>query len=220
MTSNITCYWGSGGAPSWRVLLCLAEKELDAKLHCLSLGKKEHKSDLILSLNPRGQVPTFVDGDALVHESLAAIIYLELQYPNKGIQLLPANAALMALVLQRVHEVNNLYSKCMDIVLYHWKRKPHYTQDVLVEKNKQFVEELLLWEGYCDDYLVSKTFTLADVSFFPVIAFLERLGLNFDEFPALHAYYNHLVKRPSILSTWPPHWKTDKPRLVLADIGK
>ena len=41
-------------------------------------------------LNPRGQLPTFKDGDVVVNESLAAILYLEEAYTS-GTQLLPAD---------------------------------------------------------------------------------------------------------------------------------
>lgn len=59
-----------------------------------SLG--EHKSEEILALNPRGQVPTFKDGDAVVNESLAILLYLEDAYPEKS--LMPKDKKHRALV--------------------------------------------------------------------------------------------------------------------------
>lgn len=49
--------WGSGSPPCWRVMIALEEKNLqgyDQKL--LSFDKAEHKSQEVLTLNPRGQV--------------------------------------------------------------------------------------------------------------------------------------------------------------------
>ena len=52
---------------------------------------EEHKKcEELMSINPRGQLPTFKDGDAVVNESSAVVFYLENQYPEKP--LLPADA--------------------------------------------------------------------------------------------------------------------------------
>ena len=51
----------------------------------------EHKSDEVTAWNPRGQLPTFRDGEAFVHESAGILLYLENQYPEKS--LLPSNPA-------------------------------------------------------------------------------------------------------------------------------
>ena len=55
--SDVFLYWGSGSPPCWRVMLALEEKGLTGYQHkLLSFAKKEHKSDEVLKLNPRGQV--------------------------------------------------------------------------------------------------------------------------------------------------------------------
>ena len=36
-----------------------------------------------MALNPRGQLPTFKDGDVVLNESGAIVMYLENQYPEK-----------------------------------------------------------------------------------------------------------------------------------------
>ncbi len=57
---------------------------------------EEHKSEDILRLNPRGQVPTFLDDGVVVNESLAALLYLQDKYPQPS--LLPATIEGRALV--------------------------------------------------------------------------------------------------------------------------
>ncbi len=61
----------------------------------------EHKSEEILKLNPRGQVPTFVDGDVVVNESLAALLYIQDKYPSPS--LLPVTIEGRALVSWQQH---------------------------------------------------------------------------------------------------------------------
>lgn len=56
MAQDITLLWG-GGSRCWRIMIALEEKGLagyNQKL--LSFDKMEHKSEEVLSLNPRGQV--------------------------------------------------------------------------------------------------------------------------------------------------------------------
>ena len=68
----------------------------------------ELKSEEVLALNPRGQAPTFKDGDIVVNESMAAMQYLEDTYPE--VPLLPKGKAERALALQRLHELASLYA--------------------------------------------------------------------------------------------------------------
>ena len=57
---------------------------------------EEHKCDEVKALNPRVQLPTFKDGDAIVNESCGILMYLESQYPEKP--LLPSDPATKARV--------------------------------------------------------------------------------------------------------------------------
>ncbi|CAH1269745.1 GSTZ1 [Branchiostoma lanceolatum] len=126
MASDMTLYWGSGSAPSWRAMICLEEKGLSGyNSRLLSFGNKEHKSDEVLKLNPRGQVPTFKHGDVVVNESLAISLYLENTFKNQGTKLLPDDPAQLALVLWRTMEVDNIRDKAIGgIFIYTIRTKP------------------------------------------------------------------------------------------------
>lgn len=72
----------------------MPDHHLNAASCCVAAG---HKSEEIMKLNPRGQVPTFVDEDGVVvNESLAALLYLQDKYPSPS--LLPATVEKRALV--------------------------------------------------------------------------------------------------------------------------
>jgi glutathione S-transferase len=47
---------------------------------------------------------------------------------------------------------------------------------------------------------------MADVFFFPFVAWQWRMSLDFGKFPYLKAYFERVKERPSIKATWPPHW--------------
>lgn len=59
-------------------------------------GVGGHKSPEVLAINPRGQVPSFKDGDIIVNESLAIMQYLEETYPEPA--LMPKDKAAKAAV--------------------------------------------------------------------------------------------------------------------------
>ena len=75
-------YWGSGSPYSWRVQLALEYKRLPYESHLLQFAMQEHKSPQMLRMNPRGRVPVLKDGDYVVFESLACLLYLDRKYPE------------------------------------------------------------------------------------------------------------------------------------------
>ncbi|XP_057290751.1 glutathione S-transferase A-like [Hydractinia symbiolongicarpus] len=102
---NIFLYWVSGSPACWIVMTALEEKGLSGYGNKLvSFSDMEHKSEEIIKLNPRGQVPTFKHGDIILNESKGICHYLENQFKKQGTQLIPDDAAKQALVLQRMYE--------------------------------------------------------------------------------------------------------------------
>jgi glutathione S-transferase len=75
-------YWGSGSPYSWRVQLALEYKRLAYESRLLQFSMQEHKSPQMLRMNPRGRVPVLRDGDYVVFESLACLLYLDRKYPE------------------------------------------------------------------------------------------------------------------------------------------
>jgi len=79
---TIELYWGSGSPYSWRVQLALEYKRIPYESHVLQFSKQEHKSPQMLRMNPRGRVPVLKDGDFVVFESLACLLYLDRKHPE------------------------------------------------------------------------------------------------------------------------------------------
>ena len=71
------------------------------------------KTPDFLALNPRGLVPTLVDGDLVLFESLAILHYVEDKYP--GVPLMPTNPAAKARCLMRMQEANNASSAAGEV---------------------------------------------------------------------------------------------------------
>lgn len=208
-------YWGSGSMPCMRPMIVLEEKGFSGYGNKLiSFSDKGHKSEEIMKLNPRGQVPTFKHGDIVVNESFAICHYLENQFKKQGTQLIPDDAVKQALVLQRMHEAENIHEKAIRNIFYYHKstKKENVDEEHLQKRRKELATELDHWENYITgDYLVGESFTMADIYLFTYLCVLVRGSLPLDSRPNMKRYYEKLSQRPSIQASWPPHYK-ESPR--------
>lgn len=62
-------------------------------------------------------------------------------------------------------------------------------------------------------FVAGPDFSMADVWFYPFIAFSVRMGLELEKFPNMKAYYDKVTARPSVQKSWPPHWKEEPPMI-------
>lgn len=77
-----------------RVELFLSLLGLEHELVDVDLAKGEHKSPAFLAMNPFGQVPVLRDGDLVLADSNAILVYLEAKYaPGRWLPRDPAGAA-------------------------------------------------------------------------------------------------------------------------------
>ena len=203
-------YWGSGSPPAWRARLCLEEKRVTYRSILLSFEKRQHKAPQILSLNPRGMVPIFVDGDTVLYESLGIIMYVELNVESP-VSLMPDSRRMRARALVRMNEANNVSAVVGEVVYYMRRTAPEQiNEDYLRVKREAMYKELALWESYLDasDFLAGDQMSVADVSFFPTLAYTIRLGFDASKFHRLNQYYQRMCQRPAVQASWPPHWLT------------
>ncbi|XP_018546306.1 glutathione S-transferase A [Lates calcarifer] len=213
MAKDMTLLWGSGSPPCWRVIIALEEKNLQGyNQKLLSFEKMEHKSPEVMKMNPRGQLPAFKHGNFVLNESYGACMYLESQFKSQGNKLTPDCPAEQAMMYQRMFEGLTLGQKMGDVIYYNWKVPEGERHDSALKRNREaLAAELKLWEGYLQKgpgpFLAGKTFSLADVTVYPGIAYLFRFGLSEERYPKLAEYYNSLKDRPSIKASWPPTWK-------------
>jgi len=90
----ITLYHNEYSGHSHRVRLFLSLLGLKYQSVHLDIRKGEQKTPDYLKLNPLGQVPTLVDGDDIIADSSAALVYLAKKYDNgQWLPVDPAGAA-------------------------------------------------------------------------------------------------------------------------------
>src|SRR5438132_37126 len=69
---------------SIRVLWTLRELDVEFEFISVDPTKGEHRRPEFLAVNPAGKLPVLVDGDFVLTESVAIVLYLAEKYPKKG----------------------------------------------------------------------------------------------------------------------------------------
>jgi glutathione S-transferase len=219
-------YWGSGSPYSWRVLLALELKGVPYESHVLQFSKQEHKSPQMLRMNPRGRVPVLKDGDFVVFESLACLLYLDRKYPEAPLfGTTPEEAGtIMRVICEYQAYAENYVTQIVSAVFL----------DTLDENMEEVTRAMQLVAGEArtiegrlskSDWLVGEQVSAADIVVFPSIMLLLRamekreageLRSRFVPmdvtYPAIARWIKRVEALPGYDRTYPPHWRDGPPR--------
>ncbi|PCE29716.1 glutathione S-transferase family protein [Burkholderia ubonensis] len=190
--------YGFAGTRSQRALWGLKALDADFEFISVNLLEGEHRRPEFLRLNPAGKVPVLVDGDLVIPESAAIVLYLADKYPQKA--LLPVDLAARAQayrwVMFAVTELEQpLWRITRHTMLYPPdKRLP--ADIALAREDFQNMAAILDRHLEGRAFIVGDTLTVADC----VTAYLIDWANEFhliDAFPQLQAYLERLYARPN-----------------------
>lgn len=188
-------YWRSSAA--YRVRIALNLKQLSFEnlpVHLVKNGGEQH-SNSYKALNPAELVPTLVDGELSLNQSLAIIEYLDEIYPEPA--LLPqdpaAKATIRALALDiacDIHPLNNL-------------RVLQYLTGPLALTEQQKQDWIIHWlhTGFtaleqrlgrtAGQFCYGDGVTLADLCLVPQVYNAQRFSLDMTLYPVISAVHHH-----------------------------
>jgi glutathione S-transferase len=217
----IEIYWGSGSPYSWRVLLALEYKRLAYDSHLLQFSKQEHKSPQMLRMNPRGRVPVLKDGDYVVFESLACLLYLDHKYPDYPLFGTSAEEAgtIMRVICEYQAYAEHFVTQIVSAVFL----------DQLDQQAEEVTKAMHIVGGEArtiegrlskSDWLVGEQPSAADLTVFPGIMLLRRamekreagdLRSRFlpmeSTYPAIARWIERVERLPGYDRSYPPHWR-------------
>lgn len=217
----LTLHTISGSPRGWRVLLGLVIKGLDFDVKYLSLSDNELKSEDFLCLNPRGRVPTLVYDNLIITDSLAALSWLDQEFPDKP-PLFGANPTEHADIWSATRDTTDKLRESMKQLI-----APIFFQGIstvtpgLKEAADTVLFELLWLENRLGDhkYMVANQLSAADAVSYPEIRILARamethselmMALGFDhldeKFPKWHAWARRIEAIKHFEKTLPIHW--------------
>jgi glutathione S-transferase len=191
--------YGSYVSRATRNLWMLEELGLTYEHVSLDWGKQENRSPEYLKINPAGKVPTLVDGDAILSESLGINLYLADKYGAGG--LWPDDDAARARCVQwsfwGAAELEPLaYGRIREFMF----KKESERDAALVEDMAERTGPLLTLMALTlaeSDYLAGDEFTLADLNVACVVEYLERSQFDFTPWPKVEAWYKRSYGRPA-----------------------
>lgn len=200
-------YWRSSAA--YRVRIALAFKGINTDTHYVHLLKDggQQRLPTYKTLNPSQLVPTLVDGELTLNQSLAILEYLEIKQPQPA--LLPTDLQL-ALKVRAVtldiacdiHPLNNLrvLQYLTGPLQLSEQQKLHWIQHWLQQGFQALELRLSHQAGNC---CFGDTVTWADLCLIPQIYNALRFGLDMSPYPTLWRVYQYCQTLPAFIAAAP-----------------
>lgn len=181
---------------SYRVRVALAFKGLDYEyrpVHLLKNGGEQHSPEY-KALNPQELVPTLVDGDFVLTQSMAIMEYLDEKYPEPA--LMPRDPERRAFVRQvslipvaDIHPINNLK------ILNHLTGELNVTQaqktawyHKWIHQGFSAIEKILAKSDFhTGTFVCGDTVTMADMCLIPQVYNARRYEMPLDDYPTITA---------------------------------
>ncbi len=192
---------------SYRVRIALALKGLDYDYIPVHLVRREHLDDSYTALSTSRLVPTLLDGDAVLSQSLAIVEYLDETHPQPP--LLPADAlgrarvrAIAQDIACEIHPLNNLRVLrylTHDLKLSEDDKNRWYRH--WVESGLEAVERQLVVQParFCH----GDSPTLADLTLVPQIFNAQRFHCRTDHVPQVMRVFDACMQLDAFSQTQP-----------------
>lgn len=181
----------------YKVRLFAALAQIDLEIVPVDFLAGEHKRPPLLTLNPWGELPILVDGDLVLRDSQAILVYLARNYG--GAAWWPEEAAGQGLVAQwlstAANEVQNgpCAARLVDKFGY-----PIDKPDAL--KRAERILGLLEQHLRSNDWLALSRPTIADCAVYPYVALAGEGGIDLAPYPAILAWIDRIEALPGYVS--------------------
>ena len=189
----------SGNSYKLRVLLALIGVEYEEVM--VNFRAHEHKNADYLKINPRGQVPALVDGDMVLWDSAACLVYIARKFG--GEQWLPSPPAAMAEVMNWVSLAGNEMQFGLQYARRGLMRGICSAGTVeQMQANGRIALDVLEARLESHEWLALGQPTIADIACFPYAETAPQGGIALESYPGIVAW----LGRCKALPKWPPRW--------------
>jgi glutathione S-transferase len=181
----------SGNAYKARLMLALLGLAYESRPVKLAAG--EQKTPAFLALNPLGQVPVLIDGDTVVRDSQAILVYLAKQYG--GAAWWPDDAAGLAGIAAWLSTAaNDVANGIARLRLHHKFGRPidlaatqSLTERVLGLVSAQLADR---------EFLLGSRVSIADLAIYPYIALAPEAHADLAPYPAILTWFSRIRALP------------------------
>lgn len=181
----------------YKVRLLLSFLNVDCELVPIDVANREQKTPAYLRKNPLGEIPVLEDGDLVLRDSQAILIYLAKKYGNDN--WLPNAADELALVMQW------LSTACNEIARGPMDARAHYKfklDNDIEQAHKNSKTILSIIDDHLDDreWLELNRVTIADIACFPYIALAHQGGITLNPYPNIKTWIKRIQALPNYIS--------------------
>jgi glutathione S-transferase len=190
--------YGFGPTRSLRALWGLRELGADFEFVPVKLPAGEHRRPEFLKLNPAGKLPVLVDGDNVVTESAAIVLYLAEKYPEK--KLLPTDLKQRSQVYRWIMFAMTELEQPLWRITKHsflYPEEQRLPQDIALA-SEEFRRMAAVLEAHMEgrDFIVGDRMGAADCVTAYLMDWASEQGL-LDGFPRLQHYLERMYARPT-----------------------
>jgi glutathione S-transferase len=179
----------------YKIRLLLSMLGLDYERIATDSTAGETRTEDFMRLNPRGQIPVLVDGETLIWDSMAILVYLARRYGDE--RWLPSDALGEARVMQwlAVSENELLYGLARARITVRFK-KPFD----LEQCHQDARSGLQAMEARLKDHawLAADQSSIADIACYPYVALAGEGNFSLEPFPSVR----HWLERVEGLPGW------------------
>ncbi|XP_024966491.1 glutathione S-transferase zeta class-like isoform X2 [Cynara cardunculus var. scolymus] len=203
---KLQLYSFSTSSPSFSVRIALNLKGLDYEYKAVNLFKGEQHRPEFLKINPIGFIPALMDGDMVLADSFAIILYLEEKYPQHP--LLPCDLAKRAINYQAANFVCSSIQPLIRLPILKYigdnvgleEKVPWVHKHV----GKGFTALEKLLKDHAGKYATGDEIFLADVLLAPyIVGYLQRYNFDMSEYPLLSRLAEAYKQVPAIQDAMP-----------------
>jgi glutathione S-transferase len=167
----------SGNCHKIRMMLSLLRLEYTS--HAVNGTEREQKSTEYLAMNPFGQVPVLKDGNTIIRDSQAILVYLARAYGAD--HWFPADATQAAQVAAWLSTAANEVARGPNALRLHYKfgRAINLDEATVITNNLLAILNQHLEHH---DWLATDTITIADIAIYPYIALANEGNVDLTPF--------------------------------------
>ncbi|WBT36858.1 glutathione S-transferase family protein [Hyphomicrobium sp. DMF-1] len=155
-----------------------------------------HKKSPLIDMNPFGEIPIFVDGDVVLRDSQAILVYLARKWGGES--WLPSEPAKMAEVVEWLMVAENEIARGPNDARLH--DKFGYKLDVAAAREKAArILGLMNTHLSKTQWLALGRPTIADIACAPYVAMSYEGGISLEPYPAVSAWLDRIKSIPGFV---------------------
>ena len=162
---------------------------------------REHKQPNFLQINPLGQIPVIMDGDYILPDAQAILIYLAAKYDSSGCWY-PKDAMIQGRIAQWLAFADSITATCSAARLHDMLGYELDIEEARLggNRNLRYLDDLLVENEIMGlEWLVKDFPTIADVACFPYVALAGDGGISLDDYPAIRRWINRFKAFPRFI---------------------